>query len=242
MDIIRKHLTNGQYLTQKFEKTSMFWHHTIGTTAMSAWRWWNSTPQRVGTPFIIDYDGPIYECFDPAMWAYHLGVSGDDNYHEKHSINIEIVSAGPLRYKNKQFRFYPLWPNKLRYTVIPKDEVFSFDEPWKGHRHWHKYSDAQIDAAEWLAGKILLENKGISLDTDLSKIFDYNEDVLNNHLSGMWTHNTVREDKSDIFPYPPFIDMLNKLQSDLLPATKAFEIPELIVKGKKGKGKKGKKS
>ena len=54
MDIVKKHLTNGQYLTTKDEKYSQFLHHTVSTNAMSAWRWWNSTPDRVGTPFIID--------------------------------------------------------------------------------------------------------------------------------------------------------------------------------------------
>ena len=112
MDLVKKHLSNGQYLTQEYEKKSQFLHHTVSTNAMSAWRWWNSTPERVGTPFIIDRDGSIIECFDPKMWAFHLGIVGDDNWHEKHSINIELTSAGPLYYHNKEFRFYPLWPNK----------------------------------------------------------------------------------------------------------------------------------
>ena len=139
MDIVKKPLTNGQYLTTVYEKKSMFLHHTVSTNAMSAWRWWNSTPERVGTPYIIDRDGTIFECFDPKVWAFHLGIVGDDNWHEKHSINIENVSAGPIREVDGDFRFYPLWPNKTRWTSIPADEVHIFSKPWKGHKHWHLY-------------------------------------------------------------------------------------------------------
>ena len=67
MDLVKKHLTNGQYLTTQDEKFSQFLHHTVSTNAMSAWRWWNSTPDRVGTPYIIDRDGSIMECFPASM-------------------------------------------------------------------------------------------------------------------------------------------------------------------------------
>lgn len=235
MDIIKKHLTNGQYLTSQDEKVSQFLHHTVGLSAMSAWRWWNSTPQRVGTAQMIDRDGSIWECFDPSMWAYHLGVVDDDNWHEKHSINIELVSGGPLRYIDKEFRFYPLWPNKIHYTVIPEKEVYMFNKPWKGHEFWHKYTDSQLESLKWLIGKNVLTFPTLVIDNDIDKIFKYNSDVLSEHLGGLWTHGTVRKDKTDPFPYPPLIEALKEVQAELLKVNKATRIPEAVVEAEKSK-------
>ena len=215
MDIVKKYLTNGQYLTQKFEKISQFLHHTISTNAMSAWRWWNATPERVGTPYIIDRDGSIIECFDPRMWAYHLGIKGDDNYHEKHSINTELVSAGPLRFENHEFRFYPLWPNKIRWTAIPEEEVHIFSKPWKGHLYWHLYTEDQLESLKWLIGRNALDFPNLGIENDIESIFEYNEDVVKKHLPGIWAHCTVRKDKSDVFPYPPLIKALKEVQEEL---------------------------
>ena len=238
MDIVKKHLTNGQYLTHLFEKTSVFFHHTISTNAMSAWRWWNSTPDRVGTCYIIDRDGSIIECFDPKMWAFHLGVRGDDNYHEKHSINVELVSAGPLRLVDGEFRFYPLWPNKLRYTAIPEAEVHSFKKEWKGFKHWHLYTEDQLESVKWLTGKLALDFPKLGIDNNIDEIFDWNPKILTDHLSGIWTHCSVRQDKSDIFPYPPIISALKEVQAELTSVRKASKIPEVEIKAKKKTAKK----
>jgi len=237
MDLVKKHLTNGQYLTTEDEKRSYFLHHTISTNAMSAWRWWNSTPDRVGTPYIIDRDGVITECFDPKHWAFHLGVKGDDNYHEKHSINVELVSAGPLRLVDGEYRFYPLWPNKLRFTTIDAAEVHVFKKPWKGHKYWHAYTDDQLESLKWLIGKNVLDFATLDISNDIDKIFEYDPSVIENHTPGIWTHGTVREDKSDPFPYPPLIKALKEVQTELLNIGKATQIPEVTVKPKQTKKK-----
>jgi len=216
MDTIKKHLTNGQYLTQEYEKFSQFLHHTVSTNAMSAWRWWNSTPERVGTPFIIDRDGSIIECFDPKMWAYHLGIKKDDNWHEMHSINIELVSAGPIYSEKGEFRFYPLWPNKMRYTIIPDEEVYIFDKPWKGFKYWHAYSENQLESLKWLIGKNTIDFPKLGFENEIKTIFEFNPKVIKDHLPGIWTHCTVREDKSDPFPYPPLIRALKEVQEELI--------------------------
>lgn len=234
MNIIKKHLTNGQYLTQDYEKFSQFLHHTLSTNAMSAWRWWNTTPDRVGTPYIIDRDGTIIECFDPSKWAFHLGIRGDDNFHEKHSVNIELVSAGQLYKVKDQYRFYPLYPNTRRYTVIPSDQVYKFKEPWKGHQYWHKYTEAQLQSLKWLLGKNMLEFPSLNMDNDLDKIFDYNPNIVKDHLHGLFTHGSVREDKLDVFPYPPLIKALKEVKKEFISIKKATMIKEVeVIKSKK---------
>jgi len=233
MQIIKKHLTNGQYITEEFEKFSLFLHHTISTTWQSAWRWWNSTPERVGTAYIIGRKGEIIECFDPGVHAYHLGIKGDDNWQEKHSIGIEIVSAGPLRLVDNIFRFYPLWPNKSTYSVINPSESYSFADPWKGHTYWHAYSNEQVESLKWLIGKLYLDFPSLSLDGDIEKIFEYDFDVVKNHIPGIHAHCTVRQDKSDIFPYPPLIEALKEVQEEIIGVKKNYQIEEVKVKAKK---------
>lgn len=229
MDIIKKYLTNGQYLTTLYEKFSIFIHHTVGTTADSAWRWWNSTPDRVGTAYVIDRDGTIIECFDPTMWAYHLGIKNDDNYWEKHSINIELVSAGGIIREGIKYRFYPLWPNTLRYTNITTNEVFEMSKLWRGYIYFHNYSEDQLDALKWLIGKLSVDFSSLKLDNNLDNFWEYNEKIVTDHLHGIWSHSSVRKDKSDIFPYPPLIEALKEVQSEIM-GLKMIKEPEEIKK------------
>lgn len=242
MEIVKKHLTNGQYLTHEYEKKSIFLHHTEGTNAMSAWRWWNSTPDRVGTAYIIDRDGTIVECFDPKYWAFHLGIHNDDNWHEKHSINIELVSAGKLYQEGKHFRFYPLYPNKLRYTTIPKSEVEELRRDWRGYKYYHKYTEAQMDSVKWLMKEIVVKFPTIKANTDLKSFQEYNSDVIKDHLPGIWSHSTVRRDKTDIYPGPDVLKSLEEVNKEIYDMQNATQIPEVTIKAKSTRVKKGTKS
>lgn len=242
MEIIKKHLTNGQYVTSIFEKLSLFVHHTSGTTAKGAWRWWNSTPDRVGTADIVDRDGSIIECFDPSMWAYHLGVKNDDNWHEKHSIGIEIVSAGRLYFDEGEYRFYPLYPNKMRYITIPEDEVHVFKKPWRGHRYFHKYSEAQIKSLCTLIKDLVLDYN-IPLQESIESFYEFNDNVIDKHLPGLWSHSTVRRDKDDIAPIPDLMDALIAVHKEILDIRRNVQIPEATIKSsKKAPSKSSKKA
>lgn len=242
MEIVKKHLTNGQYLTHEYEKKSIFLHHTEGTNAMSAWRWWNSTPDRVGTAYIIDRDGTIIECFDPKMWAFHLGVRNDDNWHEKHSINIELVSAGKLYQEGNSFRFYPLYPNKLRYTTIPKNEVYEFKKDWRGYKHFHKYTQEQSDSLRWLLIELVAKFPTIKVNESIKDFHLYNPDVLKDHLPGIWSHSTVRRDKTDIYPGSDFLKNLEEANKEIYDMQNATQIPEVKKTTSLKKVKKSSKS
>jgi len=232
MKLVKKHLQNGQYLTQEFEKLSQFLHHTAGMTADGALSWWDQTPDRVGTPFVIDRDGTDFEAFDPKMWAYHLGVVGDDNWHEKHSINIEIACAGQLYLEDDKFMFYPLFPNKVAGKVIPKEDVYTFDEPYKGFKYYHKYTDAQIVAVKERLVQNLKEFPLLTFPNDPEDIFDYDESVVEEHKVGIWAHSKVRKDKNDVYPYPPLIAMLKEVK-DIYNGVKAPKTaPEVVAKKK----------
>ena len=212
MEIVKKYLDNGQYLSDEIQKKAIILHHTVSLDAMGAWRWWNSTPERVGTPYIIDRDGTIIETFDPRYNAFHLGVPGDHNIMNNLSIGIELVSAGFLHKENDKFIFYPLWPNKFRPTEIPKEDVCELKKEFRGFKYFHKYTDKQIESLIWLIKKLKGEFPSLVIDNDLNDFWEYNLNVIKEHIPGIWGHSTVLAEKTDVFPYEPLLKALKEMQ------------------------------
>lgn len=205
----------GQYLESEFPKTNIFLHHTAGTTASGAVSWWNQTPDRVGTAYVIDRDGTIYEVFEPTKWAYHLGIRGDNDHLEKVSINIELVSAGRLYQRpDGKYFFYPLYPKISPSTLIPPGEVTILKTPFKGHSLYHSYTDAQIKSVCELIPYLMYEYC-IPLQSDYKKFMDFNPDIWLKEKVGIYSHTAVRRDKDDIFPQPNFIKALMDLFKSL---------------------------
>lgn len=208
--IVKRYLTNGQYYAEKLKKTVVFLHHTAGTSAQGAWAWWNQTPDRVGTAYLLDRDGTIYECFDPKSWAYHLGVRGDDDSQEKNSIGIELVAAGALRGEGKNI-FMPLFPNKAGSVTIKPDEICKLEKPWVNGDSYHAYTDEQIIAL----CQLLLKLKSDFPELVYPKAFTekeltYNPDVIAKDFKGIYSHHVVRKDKDDVFPQPNLILAINE--------------------------------
>ena len=211
-----KALNSSQFYNSAKEKKQIIWHHTAGTTADGAIGWWNQTPEVVGTAFVIDRDGTIYQIFDPKLWAYHLGVRAKDggdvnDLDEKQSIGIEIVAAGPLHQdETGKFFHYPLWPNKSAKNKVNQDEVWDMgEEGWKGNRFYHAYNDKQIEALFGLTKKLMTDFK-IPVQADIGKMYEFSTEVVKNKTPGIWSHSTVRKDKSDIVPHPSFIEKIKK--------------------------------
>ena len=222
MEITKKYLDNGQYLTDETEKKSIFLHHTVSLNAMGAWRWWNATPERVGTPYLIERDGTIIETFDPKYNAFHLGVPGDHNVMNNHSIGIEIVAAGFLHKEDDKFLFYPLWPNKFRPEVIPNEDVCELKKEFGGFKYFHKYTEAQITSLIWLIKKLKEEFPTLVIDNDLTDFWVYNPKVIKEHTPGIWGHSTVLAEKTDVFPYEPLLKALKEMQDSYKPASKVI--------------------
>lgn len=207
--IIKRYLKTNQYYPRGYEKTQIFIHHTAGTTASGAMDWWDQTPDHVGTAYVIDRDGTIYEAFNPEHWAYHIGRSDDADYVEKHGVGIEIVAAGEL-YERKDGKvfFLPLYPNKIVKTLIPEEDVVRLKKKWRGHKLYHSYNDKQIISLCWLLGELMVRFN-IPIQADHREMFQYDEsgEVLKGK-PGIWGHSTVRRDKRDMAPQPQFIKIL----------------------------------
>jgi N-acetyl-anhydromuramyl-L-alanine amidase AmpD len=198
------------YYHEEGPKSQIYLHHTAGTgKGDDVYRWWGSDKPRVATCVIIDRDGTIKQGFNSKYWAYHLGLA---NKHfkahslpyinlDRVSIGIELISWGILTKKGEKY---------LNYVggVVPIEEVEVLDKPFRGSKYYHKYTDAQL---EGIADLLKLWNKRYNIDiTYKEDIWDVCPRALRGE-KGVFTHCSVRPDKSDVFPQKNLIELLRSL-------------------------------
>jgi len=216
MNIVQIDFPSNQYIREEHPKRQIYLHHTAGNSSgTNVFKWWASNPERVATcvsiagPGSADGDGKIVQGFSSKYWAYHLGVKRNvfDAFGvpftnlDKNSIGIEICNWGQLSYTGGKFYNYVG-------GEVPADQVIKLDVPYKRHIYFHNYSDAQIQSVKDL---LLLwkDRYGIPIK--------YNEDIWTvtqralRGEAGVFTHNSVRADKVDIYPHPKMIAMLKSL-------------------------------
>lgn len=211
---LRKVLTQvdfdpSQYFKQEAQKKQIYLHHTASSkSAVGDIRFWLSNSERIATAFVID-DNRINQLFSSKYWAHHLGVKRDvfeeqglqpnNTELNKASIGIEITSWGPLkRVKNS----FISWAG----TPIPKEEVVELEEPYRDFKYYHKYTNQQLEMLAILLA-YLGETYNIPLEYD-STIWDIHKGALSGE-PGVYSHTSVRPDKSDVFPQPELINLLS---------------------------------
>lgn len=214
MNIINYPLNKGQFVEEVTLKKQIYLHHTAGNeSGKGVVNWWNTNADRIATAYIItgkavnENDGDVIEAFNDKFWAYHLGLKQDlflaNNIPylslDKLSIGIEICNWGQLTKKGTKY---------FNYVNREVKDVIELDKPFKGYKYWHNYTDAQIQATK----ELLLHLKS-KHNIDLK----YNEDIWDISkrallgVNGVFTHNSVRKDKVDIYPHPKMIEMLKSL-------------------------------
>ena len=86
--------------------------------------------------------------------------------------------------------------------------IIKLDKPFKGFQYFHDYTDAQIESVRQL---LLLWNKRYNIPLHYCEdIWDITPRALKGE-AGVYTHNSVRKDKIDIYPHPKMIQMLKSL-------------------------------
>lgn len=199
---VKKHpLKTDQYYQGVFPKKYIILHHTAGGSATSSIAGWEATPDHIATPYVIDRDGTIYECYDPKYWAYSLGVKGGTDI-EKAAIPIEICSYGQLK-KNSEGKY-------IAYTgreISPEKVVAT---SFRGFEYWEAYTPEQIASLNLLL-IYLMDRFKIEVQKEVEKFWEYRDPKT--LPSGIWSHTTVRKDKVDIFPQKEIVDLVYGLQS-----------------------------
>jgi hypothetical protein len=225
MEIINKILEDGEYVKEKTTKNTIYLHHTAGSHradfTIDAWNKDRSSTKsrvRIATSFVIGgldrnatdkdvMDGKIYRAFDEDYWASHLGLKTANNTQlNKQSVGIEICNYGPLT-KSKDGKF-------LTYvnSVIHESQVCDLGYKFRGFQYYHKYTDKQIESLKslmlFLSQKYNIDLKcGLVERLDRPDAFEVNQNALNGDY-GVWSHSSVRKDKSDASPQAELITML----------------------------------
>lgn len=217
MNIKQITFPENQYIKEEHPKLQVYLHHTAGNASgeMTFAGWANNT-ERIATCVAISgkgknsVDGQIIQGFSSKHWAYHLGLkeSTFQKYGvpykslDKISIGIEICNWGQLTAKDGKFVNYVGKP-------VPEEEICILDKPYKGYKYFHNYTDAQIASVKELL--LLWKDKyGINLKYN-QDIWDVTTRALKGE-NGVFTHNSVRTDKVDIYPHPKMIEMLKSLK------------------------------
>ena len=203
-------LKESQFFAELSLKTQIYLHHTAGSgNAEAVSRYWNGNTERIATAFVVGADGLIVQCFSSKHWAWHLGVGQKEFKAQgvpyknlnKSSVGIEVCNWGYLKEKNGHFYNYVN-------ARVPDSMVTTLETPYKGYKHWYKYTDAQIESTRQLL-VYLCETYDIPKEYR-SEIFGLDKEAFKG-TSGIYTHNSVRKDKSDIYPCPRMIEMLKNL-------------------------------
>lgn len=203
-------LSDSQYFREESPKKQIYLHHTAGGgNAERVSKHWNNNNERIGTAFVVGANGLIVQCFSSKHWAWHLGISKNEftklgvpyQNLNKSSVGIEVCNYGYLKERNGKYYNYVG-------TQIDPSMVTTLDEPYKGFKHWYKYTDAQIESTRQLV-VYLCEKYNIPNDYR-SEIFGIDKEAFKG-TPGIYTHNSVRKDKSDIYPCPRMIEMLKNL-------------------------------
>jgi N-acetyl-anhydromuramyl-L-alanine amidase AmpD len=215
-------LTKNEYSQEVHEKVQIVLHHTAGNSSGpgTIQMWDNDSRGRIATCITISgkgtskgtFDGEICQAFSSKHWAYHLGIKPDVfrskgvpyKQLDKTSIGIEICNWGPLEKIGEKFFNYID-------REVALDQVCELETPYKGHKYYHAYTDAQIESVRQL---LVYWNEvyDIPLDYIAEDMWNVSVRALKGE-KGVFTHNSYRKDKSDVSPQPKLIAMLQSLKS-----------------------------
>lgn len=205
-----RQINYSQYFNEECPKKQIYLHHTAGgPDAEQVFRGWSANPEKIATCVVVGASGEIVQGFSSKYWAYHLGLKKELFAEfkmpyiplDKVSIGLEICCWGQLTQKDGKF---------LNYVgkEVPASEVCELAIPFKGFKYYHNYTDAQIESVKEL---LLLWKSKYNIPLAYSDdIFDVNTRALYG-TPGLYTHNSVRRDKVDIYPHPKMVQMLKTL-------------------------------
>ena len=219
----------SEYVYESTGKSQIVLHHTAGNSSgVNTINHWNNDKRgRIATCVTISgkgsskntHDGEICQAFSSKYWAYHLGIKPDVfrsrgiKYQrlDKIAIGIEICNWGYLTLKDGKYYNYV---NR----EVSADQVVVLDEPYKRHKYYHAYTDAQIESVRQLL-VFWNERYGIPLDYRVDDMWDVSDNALKG-VPGIYTHNSYRADKLDIVPQPKMVEMLKNLKKKVEMAKK----------------------
>ena len=204
-------LPEDQVFPPAMTKSGIAIHHTVGGSALSTFNHWLKDRTKagknrvVGTAYIIDRDGTVFEVFEPTAWAFQFGLewsSRQQRRFEQRFIGIELASEGALlEHLGKLYCFDRISEKTLK----PRDEVYDHGSAYRGYRYFDLYEPVQIDRLVHLIN-YLCESRSIKRRVPYPPLDYYGERLA--HFKGVIGHAMVRRDKSDPAPMKALWDRL----------------------------------
>ncbi len=180
-------LDDKNYFKSKSEKKQIVIGHSLSGD-MSFFNGWKN---RLGgsfkktAPFTIDFDGKVYQHFDPIN---HSDFIGFDPY-DLRSIPILLVNEGWLLKDSLNNRYID-WVGNI---YNRKEEVV--DRRWRGHNYWAPYPDKQIKSLVKLINK-LSEDFNIQ-----KKVVSHNTQVYDiDKFEGIVFRSNYNKNSTDLSP------------------------------------------
>lgn len=195
-----------------YAKQQIYLHHTSGSSVQGSINWAYQQANGIAAQIYIDHNGNVYSAFPINMWAYHLGLkpkhltapnalSHDEL--SRQSIAIELCSWGGLT--ETQTGKIRTWNNKPFVG-----EITQYDQTYRGYTLFEAYAQAQIDV---LYEVLVFLGNTFHIPTQVPNVkhlFDICPEATQGQ-PGIYTHSSVRPDKSDCHPDPKLIQMLRDL-------------------------------
>jgi N-acetyl-anhydromuramyl-L-alanine amidase AmpD len=205
-------LPADQYFANGQTKNLIVLHHTVGGSARSTFDYWRTNPERIGTAYLVERDGTIYEVFPPAGWAYHLGIKGTSAI-ERRSIGIEIASEGALAVRDgKLFSFG---------DRVYNGDAYDHGNDFRGYQYFAAYTPAALSSVLTLVDHLLSiysiprQTPADHLDADLAAYRDF---------QGVLAHSQLRPDKTDVHPGFPWDALARRCQLKMVASLSAAAI------------------
>jgi len=219
--IHKYYLPKGEYVSRKYGKNEYFFlHHTAGgdNPFRCIDHWGRDSRGRVSTEFVLggqnyrtgddEHDGVMVQAFPETGYGWHLGKTGSGHM-VKHSVGLEICSIG---YLDDEYKSYVK-------RKAHESQVITLDQAFKKKKHWHKYSDKQIEETKKLI-EYVAERDNIDVRLGLqqwikkygpTKAFEFHEDAYYGKVKGLLSHTNVRKDKMDVYPDPRLVEVILSL-------------------------------
>jgi len=214
---------NPIFWKKEFPKNTIYLHHTAGRHNIKGIiNGWNKRTDHVCTHVIIDNVGATEYLFEDKWYGNHLGIPSrtfkNNNLSWKNlnqtSLGIELTNFGYLRLVGGKYKTYVNSTMDPTLVAQPIDKYGNV-KAYKGYLYFEKYTKSQIDACkkviqDWQA------KYSIPFKYNYDELFPPGNSLSKNALKGipgLFTHNSVRSDKTDIFPQKELIDMLKSISS-----------------------------
>ncbi len=190
-------LPQSQYFPAGNAKTGIAIHHTVGGTVPSTFEYWKTSKDMIGTPYIIERDGTIFEVFEPTAWAWQFGLPWANAQRisfEKRFIGIELASEGGLKNVNGKLYCFDRVSDKTEKIM---DAAFDFGKDYRGFRYFDRYEPAQVASLTALINELCNQ---FSIERKVpGKFLEFYGEQLKD-FKGIIGHTMVRQDKTDPLP------------------------------------------